>query len=104
TVAQNVEGRETTDREVILPFDAPLMRKAGFRVLSGNLFDFGILKTSVISQRFRERYLNRPGHEGVFEARAVVFDGADDYHARINDPALEIDEGCILVMRGTGPI
>src|SRR4051812_44615835 len=104
TVAQNIEGRETSDREVILPFEAPLMRKAGFLVLSGNLFDFGILKTSVISQRFRERYLNRPGHEGVFEARAVVFDGADDYHHRINDPALDIDENCILVMRGAGPL
>lgn len=104
TLAENIEGRETSDREVIRPFDAPLMPQAGFLVLSGNLFDFGILKTSVISQHFRERYLNRPGHEGVFEARAVVFDGADDYHARINDPALEIDEGCILVMRGAGPI
>lgn len=104
TVGENIQGRESSDREVIRPFDAPLMPKAGFLVLSGNLFDFGILKTSVISQRFRERYLSRPGHEGVFEARAVVFDGADDYHARINDPALEIDEGCILVMRGAGPI
>lgn len=104
TIAQNIEGRQATDREVIRPFDAPLMQQAGFLVLAGNLFDFGIMKTSVISQRFRERYLNRPGHEGVFEARAVVFDGADDYHARINDPALEIDEGCILVMRGAGPI
>lgn len=104
TVAENVQGRETSDREVIRPFDAPLMADAGFLVLSGNLFDFGIMKTSVISPRFRERYLSRPGHEGVFEARAVVFDGADDYHARINDPALEIDEGCILVMRGAGPI
>lgn len=104
TVAENIQGRETTDREVIRPFDAPLMPRAGFLVLSGNLFDFGILKTSVISQRFRERYLSRPGQEGVFEARAVVFDGADDYHARINDPSLEIDEGCILVMRGAGPI
>ncbi|RDI22786.1 D-xylonate dehydratase [Pseudacidovorax intermedius] len=104
TVAENVQGCESSDREVIRPFDAPLMTDAGFLVLSGNLFDFGIMKTSVISPRFRERYLSRPGHEGVFEARAVVFDGADDYHARINDPALEIDEGCILVMRGAGPI
>lgn len=104
TVAQNIEGRQATDREVIRPFGLPLMEKAGFLVLSGNLFDFGIMKTSVISPNFRERYLSRPGHEGVFEARAVVFDGADDYHARINDPALEIDEGCILVMRGAGPI
>ena len=104
TVAENIEGRESTDREVIKPFDAPLMPQAGFVVLSGNLFDFGIMKTSVISPAFRARYLSRPGQEGVLQARAVVFDGADDYHARINDPALEIDEGCILVMRGAGPI
>ncbi len=104
TVAQNIQGREASDREVIRPFGAPLMHKAGFLVLAGNLFDFGIMKTSVISQRFRERYLSQPGHEGVFEARAVVFDGGEDYHARINDPALNIDEGCILVMRGAGPI
>ena len=104
SMAENLQGRETRDREVIKPFDAPLMEKAGFLVLSGNLFDFGILKTSVISAAFRERYLNRPGHEGIFEARAVVFEGADDYHHRINDPALNIDEGCILVMRGAGPI
>ena len=69
------------------------MEKAGFMVLSGNLFDFGIMKTSVISEAFRQRYLSRPGQEGIFEARAVVFEGADDYHARINDPALNIDGG-----------
>ena len=103
-VADNLQGRETRDREVIKPFEAPLMEKAGFLVLSGNLFDFGILKTSVISVAFRERYLSRSGQEGIFEARAVVFEGADDYHNRINDPALNIDEGCILVMRGAGPI
>ncbi len=104
TVGENLQGRETRDREVIRPFDQPLMHKAGFMVLSGNLFDFGIMKTSVISEAFRQRYLSRPGQEGIFEARAVVFEGADDYHARINDPALDIDEGCILVMRGAGPI
>jgi len=104
SMAENLQGRETRDRAVIYPFNAPLMEKAGFLVLSGNLFDFGILKTSVISAQFRERYLNRPGEEGIFEARAVVFEGADDYHHRINDPALGIDEGCILVMRGAGPI
>lgn len=104
TVGENLQGRETRDREVIRPFDRPLLEKAGFLVLSGNLFDFGILKTSVISEAFRTRYLSRPGQEGTFEARAVVFEGADDYHARINDPALNIDEGCILVMRGAGPI
>ncbi len=104
TVGENLQGRETHDREVIRPFHQPLMEKAGFMVLSGNLFDFGIMKTSVISESFRQRYLSRPGQEGIFEARAVVFEGADDYHARINDPALDIDEGCILVMRGAGPI
>ncbi|MFI8615029.1 IlvD/Edd family dehydratase [Acidovorax sp. NPDC077693] len=103
-LAHNLQGRETRDREVIFPFNAPLMEKAGFLVLHGNLFDFGILKTSVISEAFRQRYLNTPGSEGIFEARAVVFEGADDYHARINDPSLGIDEGCILVMRGAGPI
>ncbi|MDD0837638.1 dihydroxy-acid dehydratase family protein [Curvibacter sp. HBC61] len=104
SIAHNLQGRETRDREVIKPFDQPLMENAGFLVLRGNLFDFGILKTSVISQRFRERYLQRPGQEGIFEGRAVVFEGADDYHARINDPSLNIDEDCILVMRGAGPI
>ncbi|WP_157268080.1 IlvD/Edd family dehydratase [Azohydromonas aeria] len=104
TVAENLQGRRATDREVIRPFSEPLMQDAGFLVLGGNLFDFGILKTSVISDRFRGRYLKNPGQEGIFEARAVVFEGADDYHARINDPALDIDEGCILVMRGAGPI
>ncbi len=104
TVGENLQGREPRDREVIRPFDRPLLQKAGFLVLSGNLFDFGILKTSVISESFRTRYLSRPGQEGIFEARAVVFEGGDDYHARINDPALNIDEGCILVMRGAGPI
>ena len=89
---------------MIRPFADPLMEKAGFLVLSGNLFDFGILKTSVISDEFRARYLSRPGEEGVFEARAIVFDGSDDYHHRINDPELNIDEDCILVIRGSGVI
>jgi dihydroxy-acid dehydratase len=66
------------------------------------LFDFAIMKTSVISDEFRSRYLARPGHEGVFEARAIVFDGSDDYHRRINDPSLAVDENCILVIRGSG--
>ena len=104
TMAENLEGRETRDREMIYPFDAPLMDKAGFMVLSGNLFDFAIMKTSVISPEFREQYLSRPGHEGVFEARAIVFDGSDDYHHRIDDPSLEIDENCILVIRGSGVV
>lgn len=104
TMAENLEGREATDREVILPFDQPLKEKAGFAVLKGNLFDFAIMKTSVISQGFRERYLQEPGREGVFEGKAVVFDGSEDYHHRINDPALGIDENTILVIRGAGPL
>ncbi|QBE62573.1 IlvD/Edd family dehydratase [Pseudoduganella lutea] len=104
TMKENLVGKETNDREMIWPFAAPLKEKAGFFVLSGNLFDFAIMKTSVISDEFRARYLSRPGSEGVFEARAIVFDGSDDYHKRINDPALDIDEDCILVIRGAGPI
>ncbi|WP_343612141.1 IlvD/Edd family dehydratase [Novosphingobium sp.] len=103
SVGENVGKRPARDREVIRPFDQPLKEKAGFLVLAGNLFDFGIMKTSVISEEFRNRYLSRPGSEGVFEARAVVFEGGDDYHHRIDDPALNIDENCILVMRGAGP-
>ncbi|MES2120759.1 MAG: IlvD/Edd family dehydratase [Pseudomonadota bacterium] len=104
TQAENLEGCEATDRDVIYPYSAPLKERAGFLVLSGNLFDFAIMKTSVISDDFRQRYLSRPGEEGIFEARAIVFDGSDDYHHRINDPALNIDEDCILVIRGSGPL
>jgi dihydroxy-acid dehydratase len=104
TLAENVAGRESTDREVITCYDAPLKPQAGFLVLSGNLFDFAIMKTSVISEEFRRRYLSEPGREGVFEGRAVVFDSAEDYHARINDPSLDIDEHSILVIRGAGPV
>ncbi|HMI18341.1 MAG TPA: IlvD/Edd family dehydratase [Sphingomonas sp.] len=104
TIGENVAGRESHDRDVIKPFAAPLKDKAGFLALSGNLFDHAIMKTSVISEEFRARYLSHPGSEGAFEARAIVFDGADDYHHRINDASLNIDENCILVMRGAGPI
>ena len=104
SVADNVRARASTDRDVIRSFDAPLRERAGFLVLKGNLFDFAIMKTSVISDEFRSRYLAVPGREGVFEGRAIVFDGSDDYHARINDPALGIDEHCILVIRGSGPL
>jgi xylonate dehydratase len=100
----NLAGRQTVDREMIYPYQAPLMERAGFLVLTGNLFDFAIMKTSVISEEFRARYLSTPGREGIFECRAVVFDGSDDYHARINDPALGIDENTILVIRGAGAV
>ena len=104
TIADNIAGRDSTDPEVIRRFDDPLRTRAGFLVLSGNLFDFAILKTSVISEEFTRRFLSRSGQENTFEARAVIFDGADDYHARINDPAVGIDENTILVMRGAGPV
>jgi xylonate dehydratase len=103
-VAENIVGRESRDHEMITPYAEPLRTNAGFLTLRGNLFDFGIMKTSVISDEFRQRYLSDPEAPGVFEARAIVFDGADDYHQRINDPALDIDEHCILVIRSSGPI
>ncbi len=104
TMAANLAGRETGDRDMVRHYAEPLQERAGFLALRGNLFDFAIMKTSVISAQFRARYLSTPGSEGVFEARAVVFEGSADYHARINDPALAIDENCILVMRGAGPL
>jgi len=104
TMAQNLEGRESHDREVVFRFEAPMRERAGFLVLKGNLFDFAIMKTSVISDSFRARYLSTPGSEGIFECTAAVFDGSDDYHARINDPSLGIDENTILVIRGAGPV
>jgi dihydroxyacid dehydratase/phosphogluconate dehydratase len=95
---------ERTDREMITTYDEPLQERAGSLILSGNLFDFAIIKTSVISEEFRARYLGTPGREGTFEGRAVVFDSSDDYHERINDPDLGIDERSILVIRGAGPL
>jgi dihydroxyacid dehydratase/phosphogluconate dehydratase len=104
TISQNVEGHETHDREMICSYEAPLIERAGFMVLTGNLFDFAVMKTSVISKEFRNRYLSRPGYENVYEGRAVVFDGSEDYHRRINDPSLEIDANSILVIRSSGPV
>jgi len=104
TMAENVKGAKATNAEVILPYDKPLKPHAGFKVLHGNLFDSAIMKTSVISEEFRGRYLSDPKHPNAFEGRAVVFDGPEDYHHRIDDPALKIDEHTILFMRGAGPI
>jgi dihydroxy-acid dehydratase len=104
TLRENLQGRESRDREMITTYDAPLRQQAGFLVLRGNLFDFAIMKASVITDDFRARYLSRAGHDNVFEGRAIVFDGSEDYRARINDPELAIDERCILVIRGAGPL
>ena len=104
TIAENYSGVQSEDTDVIRPFDRPLKEDAGFVVLEGNLFDAAIMKTSVIDDTFRRRYLERSGHENVVEGRAIVFDGPEDYHRRINDPSLEIDENCFLVIRGCGPV
>ncbi|MBB3948784.1 IlvD/Edd family dehydratase [Aureimonas jatrophae] len=104
TIGDNCRGIRIEDEKVIRPYDQPLKAKAGFLVLRGNLFTSAIMKTSVISPEFRERYLANPNDPNAFEGRAVVFDGPEDYHHRIDDPALGIDEHTILFMRGAGPI
>jgi dihydroxy-acid dehydratase len=104
TMGDNCRNVENLNTDVIRPYDRPMMKDAGFMVLKGNLFDSALLKTCVISETFRKRYLSKEGDENAFEGRAIVFEGPEDYHVRINDPALEIDEHCILVIRGTGPI
>lgn len=104
TMGQNVAGVKTADRDVIWPVRNPIRKHAGFKVLSGNLFDSAIMKTSVISEEFRNRYLSNPKNPSVFEGRAVIFDGPEDYHHRIDDPSLKIDEHTMLFIRGTGAI
>jgi dihydroxy-acid dehydratase len=104
TVAANLARTKTHNADVIRPYAKPLKPHAGFKVLHGNLFDSAIMKTSVISDEFRKRYLSDPKSPNAFEGRAVVFDGPEDYHKRIEDPALGIDEHTILFMRGVGPI
>ena len=102
TMGENLSGWESEDTDVITTYAEPMRVHAGFKVLSGNLFDSALMKTSVISSDFRQRFLSEPGNEGVFEARAVVFEGPEDYHDRINDAALEIDDHTILFIRGVG--
>ena len=104
TMGDNCRDAAIEDEKVIHPFDDPLMQDAGFVVLSGNLFDSAIMKTSVISPEFRERYLSNPDDPDAFEGPVVVFDGPEDYHARIDDPATGITPATLLVMRGAGPI
>ena len=104
TFGENNRDAKILDQDVIRSYSKPLKEKAGFAALKGNLFDSAIMKTSVISDQFRERYLRRKGDEDAFEGRAIVFDGPEDYHHRINDPALKIDEDCLLFIRYVGPI
>ncbi|MEJ0092939.1 MAG: IlvD/Edd family dehydratase [Methylocella sp.] len=104
TIGENCRSAEILSEEVIRPFDRPLRKKAGFRVLRGNLFSSAIMKMSVVSKEFYDRYLSNPADPNAFEGRAVVFDGPEDYHARIDDPALGIEADTLLFMRGAGPI
>jgi len=104
TMGDNVRQAASQDENVIKPYKAPMKQRAGFKVLKGNLFDSAIMKTSVISEDFRQRFLSNPKDPNAFEGRAVVFDGPEDYHHRIDDPKLKIDERTLLFVRGTGPI
>jgi dihydroxy-acid dehydratase len=104
TMGENCKGKRVLLPEVIWPFDKPMKKEAGFIVLSGNLFDSAIMKTSVISDEFRQRYLSNPADPEAFEGKVVVFDGPEDYHQRLDDPSLNIDENTLLVMRGAGPV
>jgi dihydroxy-acid dehydratase len=104
SLGENCAERAVADHDVIRPYKKPLKERAGFLNLKGNLFDSAIMKTSVISEEFRKRYLSNAKDANAFEGRAIVFDGPEDYHKRIDDPALKIDETCLLFMRGTGPI
>ena len=104
TIGDNCRDAQIEDDRVIRPFDAPLKQDAGFLVLRGNLFSSAIMKTSVISAEFRERYLSNPEDPDAFEGTAVVFDGPEDYHRRIDDPSLGITVESLLFMRGAGPV
>ena len=104
TIGENVRNARSKDPDIIKPYNEPMKKHAGFKVLKGNLFDSAIMKTSVISDEFRKRYLSNPKDKNAFEGRAVVFEGPEDYHHRIDDPSLKIDEHTLLFMRGAGPI
>ncbi|MEM7670393.1 MAG: IlvD/Edd family dehydratase, partial [Pseudomonadota bacterium] len=104
TIAENLSGRHSEDARVIRSVADPMRHDAGFLVLSGNLFDNALMKTSVISPDFRQRFLSEPGQEGVLEARAVVFEGPEDYHDRLNEPGLIEDDRTIMFIRHVGPI
>jgi dihydroxy-acid dehydratase len=104
TMGENVKRAQSSDADVIKPYRSPMRKKAGFKVLKGNLFDSAIMKTSVISDEFRKRYLSNRKDKDAFEGRAVVFEGPEDYHHRIDDPSLKIDEYTLLFIRGVGPI
>ena len=104
TLIDNCTGKFTSDRKVIWPYKKPMQKKAGFLNIKGNLFDSAIMKTSVITDEFRERYLENPADPMAFEGTAIVFDGPEDYHKRIDDPKMKIDAHTMLFIRGVGPV
>ena len=104
TIAENYSQSQILEKDVIRTCDDPILENAGFIILKGNVCDAAVMKTSVISENFRTQYLSRPGSKNVFEVRAIVFEGPEDYHKRINSTELKIDIDCILVIRGCGPI
>ncbi len=104
TVADNLANIKKTENEIIKNYEAPMKDKAGFLVLRSNFFDTAIMKMSVVSEEFKKRYLSDNEHPMQFTARAIVFDGPEHYHNEINNPELNIDENCILIIRGCGPI
>ncbi len=104
TMGENVKRAKITNEDVIRTYKKPMMQNAGFKVLHGNLFDSAVMKLSVISEEFRNRYLSNPKDPDAFEGKAMVFEGPEDYHHRIDDPKLKIDENTMLFIRGTGPI
>jgi dihydroxy-acid dehydratase len=104
TLIENCEGQFTSDRKVIWPYAKPMKKNAGFLNLKGNLFDSAIMKTSVITPEFHSRYLENPNDPMAFEGTAVVFDGPEDYHDRIDDPKMKIGPHSVLFMRGVGPV
>ncbi|MDC3002942.1 dihydroxy-acid dehydratase family protein [Paracoccaceae bacterium] len=104
SMGENCKNKETINKDVIKPIEAPMLKNAGFINMKGNLFDSAIMKTSVISDEFRQRYLSNPQDPNAFEGRAIVFTGPEEFHETIDDPSLNIDENCVLIMRGAGPI
>jgi len=104
SIGDNCAAKSSTNTDVIKPYNDPLVKNAGFLELKGNLFNSAIMKTSVISKEFRDRYLSNADDPDAFEGRAIVFEGPEDYHDRLDDPALNIDVNCMLFIRGAGPI
>jgi dihydroxy-acid dehydratase len=104
TLAEDLQGVVDGDREVIRSYHEPLLPQAGYVVMSGNLFDSAVMKISVIDKEFRTRFLSNPDRPNVFEGKAIVFEGPEDYHHRIEDPDLGVEEQSVLIIRNCGPV